>query len=332
MAAAVHGLNAPRINLKEEEEECELNAQAIQLKEEHFNDEINALSVNLKDEEYDELAAPLINLKDGAEEEEEEEDELNASRGNLKLNASVRLLEHIEPLVSARKRKRSVPTKEREVMKQKRHDGSGKEPIIACNHVGEKFCRASSLSKDDLLQNFSLFYETANKEKQDEGILRLVNLSLPKRIRVSPNAAKRPRNLSITYFLLRKGSMERVPVCKATFISVLGISKDRVARVCQYFAAHCAPRPELRGGPRNVEQNKAKRDSIRQHISQFQCQASHYGRKDSPGCKYLPSDLTVAKMYSLFKEQHHCQISYSLYYSVFKSDFNLGFGHPADVC
>lgn len=143
----MHGLNAPRINLKEEEEECELNAQAIQLKEEHFNDEINALSVNLKDEEYDELAAPLINLKDGAEEEEEEEDELNASPGNLKLNATVKLLEHVEPLVSARKRKRSVPTKEREVMKQKRHDGSGKEPIIACNHVGEKFCRASSLSK-----------------------------------------------------------------------------------------------------------------------------------------------------------------------------------------
>ncbi|KAF5899522.1 uncharacterized protein DAT39_010764, partial [Clarias magur] len=73
----------------------------------------------------------------------------------------------------------------------------------------------------DLLQNFSLFYETANKEKQDEGILRLVNISLPKRIRVSPNAGKRPRNLSITYFLLREGSIERVPVCKATFISVL---------------------------------------------------------------------------------------------------------------
>ncbi|XP_064613777.1 uncharacterized protein LOC135477562 isoform X2 [Liolophura sinensis] len=115
--------------------------------------------------------------------------------------------------------------------------------------------------------------------------------------------------------------------------STTGISSDRVARVCQYFVQHGTPRPELLGGARNVEENEVKRDAIKQHIMQFKCRASHYGRKDSPGRRYLPCDLSVAKMHSLFEEQNHLQASYALYYSVFKTAFNLGFGHPAtDVC
>ena len=69
------------------------------------------------------------------------------------------------------------------------------------------------------------------------------------------------------------------------------------------------------------------------HIESFTCIASHYGRRGAPGRKYLPSDYTVKKMHALFQEQNHAHISYSLYYSVFVHQFNLGFGHPAtDAC
>ncbi|XP_038044993.1 uncharacterized protein LOC119719589 [Patiria miniata] len=38
-------------------------------------------------------------------------------------------------------------------------------------------------------------------------------------------------------------------------------------------------------------------------------------------------------MHELFKRQNHSQVSYSLYYSIFTKQFNLGFGHPAtDAC
>ena len=48
---------------------------------------------------------------------------------------------------------------------------------------------------------------------------------------------------------------------------------------------------------------------------------------------YLPSDMSVKRMYELFKAQNHSEVSYSLYYSVFTKKFNLGFGHPAtDAC
>lgn len=86
----------------------------------------------------------------------------------------------------------------------------------------------SFLHPEDLLQNFNLFYKTTNKEKQDESILRLMNISQPKRPRVDPSAARKDRTLSVTYFLLGKGSMDKVPVCKASFISVLGESRERL--------------------------------------------------------------------------------------------------------
>ena len=41
----------------------------------------------------------------------------------------------------------------------------------------------------------------------------------------------------------------------------------------------------------------------------------------------------MAKMYRMFREHNHLQVSYSLYHSVFSHKFNLGFGSPAtDVC
>jgi hypothetical protein len=65
----------------------------------------------------------------------------------------------------------------------------------------------------------------------------------------------------------------------------------------------------------------------------FTCRASHYGRRGAPGRKYLPSDLSVMKMHKMFRQQNHVDTSYALYYSVFHTRFNLGFGHPVtDAC
>ncbi len=78
---------------------------------------------------------------------------------------------------------------------------------------------------------------------------------------------------------------------------------------------------------------KAKREAVRDHIKTFTCRASHYARHGAPGRKYLPVDLNVKKIHELFCHQNEEQISYSLYYSVFMYDFDLGFGHSSkDVC
>ena len=99
--------------------------------------------------------------------------------------------------------------------------------------------------------------------------------------------------------------------------------------MCKYFAEHQEPRPENRGGRPHADVDEDKRKTVREHIQTFRCRSNHHSRKDSPGRKYLPHELSVAKMHQLFKEQNHVQISYVLYYSVFVSNFNLGFGSPA---
>ena len=93
---------------------------------------------------------------------------------------------------------------------------------------------------------------------------------------------------------------------------------------------------------------------VRQHISSFPAQKSHYSRKKNPGKKYLAEELNVSRMYTFFLEENQpeylsyirqledCrqkQILYSgrvvkpmlverSYRKIFDTEFNLGFGQP----
>lgn len=116
------------------------------------------------------------------------------------------------------------------------------------------------------------------------------------------------------------------------FLYSTGVSKDRVSRVVKFFSQHGEARPECRGGTRNVDEKMENMQAVVQHVSSFMCKASHYACHGAPGRKYLPSDMSVTKMHRLFQEQNHRDISYSLYYNVFCTSFNLGFGHPAKDC
>ncbi len=97
---------------------------------------------------------------------------------------------------------------------------------------------------------------------------------------------------------------------------------------------HSMLQPEQNtGGARKVAENEDKEQVVMDHIQTFTCRASHYGRRGAPGRKYLPSDLSVKRMHELFDQQNHDLVRYSLYYTVFRQHFNLGFGHPTtDAC
>ncbi|KAK3756161.1 hypothetical protein RRG08_016532 [Elysia crispata] len=68
--------------------------------------------------------------------------------------------------------------------------------------------------------------------------------------------------------------------------------------------------PENRAGHRNADQDEANREAVKGHILQFRCRASHYGRRDSPGRKDVPHELSTAKLHSIFKEQNDDQVSF----------------------
>lgn len=72
-------------------------------------------------------------------------------------------------------------------------------------------------------------------------------------------------------------------------------------------------------------------DSIKNHIGLFPAYKSHYSRSHSDK-KYLTSDLSISKMYRMYKE--YCEekqiqpTSESFYRKVFNENFNLSFHRP----
>ena len=122
-------------------------------------------------------------------------------------------------------------------------------------------------------------------------------------------------------------------VCKSAFISIHGISNGRL---------DCAIKAQVKSGgsPHTDERgchtpgNKTSDDDIafiKQHIESFPRYQSHYSRGDNPHGKYLNPDLSIAKMYELYKEE--CQTekrdticSERLYRKTFNERFNLSFG------
>jgi len=88
--------------------------------------------------------------------------------------------EQVELSVIGRKRRVSKETHAKEVAKRIRHSGVGKNPHIGCHHqTGDKntaFCRANTLTPDDVALNFAKFHEKLDKVGQDEFLLLLMKI------------------------------------------------------------------------------------------------------------------------------------------------------------
>ena len=79
-----------------------------------------------------------------------------------------------------------------------------------------------------------------------------------------------------------------------------------------------------------------RKKSVRDHIWSFSAVESHYTRSKTER-KYLPRDLSVTKMYLLYKENMDKEdkepVKLSMYQNIFNSEFNIGFHIPKkDLC
>ena len=79
---------------------------------------------------------------------------------------------------------------------------------------------------------------------------------------------------------------------------------------------------------------------IREHISSFPSQESHYSRHDNKKRKHLPENLSIARMYCLYLEKYEPELEGQkpqakewIYRKIFNEEFNYGFGYPhSDMC
>ena len=143
------------------------------------------------------------------------------------------------------------------------------------------------------------------------------------------------RSNSRVYYV-HNGAGISARVCRKTFLRIHGVSAGRVDRALKVQCkSGGVPHMDQRG--KHVLANKTSEEDIRQvkeHISSFPQYQSHYNRSQSPHRMYLSPELTIAKMYSLYKEARggNC-VSEWVYRKILNESFNLSFGTPrTDTC
>lgn len=184
-----------------------------------------------------------------------------------------------------------------------------------------------TISENDKLENLAKLYNLATKNEQDIYLQGLISCKDIKRRRV---LKENPLRQKMFTYAVQIGN-EKKDVCHSAFLSLFGITKDRVKRLRDLLVLGKIPE-DKRGKSKTV--NAMSSDEITaviSHISCFPAKESHYS---SGIIKYLPADLSVKKMFRLYKEKYPgTRIKYEYYNKIFRENFALRFGRPAvDTC
>lgn len=152
---------------------------------------------------------------------------------------------------------------------------------------------------------------------------------------VSPNAIKRfmSEDNATNQGAIRDYLIYGSPVCQQAILKTLQISDKRLYTAIHKFV-NCNTLCDLRGqssGGRNALP-ESKKNEVRAHIASFPKYVSHYTRGKTES-KYLNVDLSLAKLYQLYKAEANNPVSQSYYNNIFYTNFNLRFKKPKkDTC
>jgi hypothetical protein len=91
-----------------------------------------------------------------------------------------------------------------------------------------------------------------------------------------------------------------------------------------------------RGGDQVSHKLHKSKSEVRTFLKELRGQESHYGRNKSKRI-YLNSNLSIAKLYKIYKsapqDQPIKKVSFSTFHRIFSNEFNIGFKSPAsDIC
>lgn len=151
----------------------------------------------------------------------------------------------------------------------------------------------------------------------------------------SGNVVPKRKNVS------RKYSFEienvTVRVCKSFYMATIAVGSSFIDNAMKGKEDGCFKGTDKRG--KHVPYNKTSSDQkqfVKEHINSFPKVAGHYTRKDT-NREFLGPELSVSKMYQLYKES--CiekaidPVKLSMYRKIFNENFNLSFHIPKkDQC
>ena len=193
-------------------------------------------------------------------------------------------------------------------------------------------CRRQCYSKVPSEQRkklFDGFWSSGNFDVQNAYICGCIKTSEVAR-RYTSHGSDSRRSHSRVYYVQNGAISTRV--CKVAFLRIHGVSDGRVSRALQaQELVGGSPSSDKRG--KHEPKNKTKKDDldfVKAHINSFPKYKSHYSRADNPHKQFLSPDLSVEKMYRLYKQK--CQdeskptVSACVYRRTFNESFNLSFG------
>ena len=182
------------------------------------------------------------------------------------------------------------------------------------------------ISEDQRKRLFAGFWDSGNFDVQNAYLCGCVRVMKTKRKYMKAPTSR--RKYTRMYFV--KNSAISEEVCKAAFLSIHGISSGWLDCAIQaQIKTDGTPYCDERG--RHAPGNKTTEDDIafiKQHINSFPRYQSHYSRQDNPHRKYLSPELSVAKMYQLYKEKYREEERETVCseWKTFNENFNLSFG------
>lgn len=198
------------------------------------------------------------------------------------------------------------------------------------NHNCRYGCNANIL-EDKRQSIFNSFWKLGTWDLQTSFLCSSIILEEPVRKKHNASYVKRT---SCTY------TLEGFRVCKEFFLKTLDVSNKRVTNVInkKMSSENTVAHKDKRGHkvPSNKTSDQAT-EKVKEHINSLPKYSSHYSRVRSPNMKYLSTDLSIKKLYTLYvemcKEQNISPVKESLYRYIFQTQFNLSIKRPqTDTC
>ncbi|KAI4455484.1 dna-directed rna polymerases i ii and iii subunit rpabc2 [Holotrichia oblita] len=156
---------------------------------------------------------------------------------------------------------------------------------------------------------------------------------MPARKRNRNRVTSKPKAVSLTY-KIQKQDGRLVQVCRAAFLGIVGVKKDRILRLAKTFM-YTGKTPKENRGEDHVKDKKEKKLSLKTFIESLKCTENHYFRSDTPYRVYLPCDLNIRKLWKMYNDQAdtNVKVKHCFFRNYFNKNYDVGFGTPqTDIC
>ncbi|CAH1103747.1 unnamed protein product [Psylliodes chrysocephalus] len=174
-----------------------------------------------------------------------------------------------------------------------------------------------------------------DKNEQDahlSGLIQIKRVSR-RRPRETPDDKRKTKCASFCYSVRSGG--KHIILCQDAFVKIHSITPARIRRL-QNSLVTVGKSPRDKRGLHSNRPNKFCNEVIfltEAHIMSFQPRQSHYSIRKNPNIYYLPGELSIKDMHSMFVSEYKINIPYKIYWHTFKNKFSIKFGYPrSDTC